>query len=328
MLAFAAGTQAYRPGVENIMDVLQGDLAEELEYQESLTAKVATHPCYSSAAHSQFGRIHVPVARKCNIQCGYCVRKYDCANENRPGVTTQVVSPLEAMQTVQQALDYEPRLKVLGIAGPGDPLANDATLETLHLAKAQFPSLVLCLSTNGLALPDKVDEMAKAGVVGLTITINAIDPEIGGKIYPYIRYKGKTYQGREGFEILSRNQLEGLERAARYGMVIKVNSVLIPGVNDEHLVEVARTVKSLGAYVMNIMPLIPQANFKDVKAPTLKDLTRVRNQCETHLKQFRDCNQCRADAIGVPGEGDISLPSLCSAKFMPRVRQKEGGLQA
>jgi nitrogen fixation protein NifB len=321
LLAKAGGELA--PKIKS-MEALQVGLADELEeLQASLEEKVAKHPCYSGAAHVRYGRIHVPVAPKCNIQCGYCIRKYDCANENRPGVTTKVISPEKAMETIHQALEVEPRLKVLGVAGPGDPLANDATLQTLGMAKEQFPDLVLCLSTNGLALPDKVAEIAKVGVQALTITINAVDPEIGAKIYPFVRYQGKTYQGLEGAEILMRNQLEGLRQAAQLGMVIKVNSVLIPGVNDEHLVEVAKVVKSLGAYVMNVMPLIAQANFKDVTPPTLKELTRVRNLCEPYLKQFRDCNQCRADAIGVPGEGDVSLPGLCSAKFMKRSNRKE-----
>jgi nitrogen fixation protein NifB len=307
------------------MDITQVLFSENNTQQISFETKVAKHPCYSGAAHFKYGRIHVPVARKCNIQCGYCIRKFDCPNENRPGVTTKVVSPVEAMDTIREALVLEPRLKVLGIAGPGDPLANKATLETLMLAHAQFPELVKCTSTNGLMLPDSVEALDKAGVVALTITINAVDPDVGEQIYTHVRYQNKTYRDREAFEILSHNQLTGLEEAAKRGMVVKVNSVMIPGVNDRHLVEVARVVKRLGAYVMNIMPLIPQAKFKDVAAPTTAELNRVRDECEAVIKQFRNCNQCRADAIGVPGEeGCGSAPAAnsdlkmgqCSAKFL------------
>jgi nitrogen fixation protein NifB len=223
------------------------------------------------------------------------------------------------MSTISEALAIEPRLKVLGIAGPGDPLANAATIETLQKVKEFFPNLILCTSTNGLALPDKIEELDKAGVIALTITINAVDPEIGGKIYTHVRYKGKTYKDREGFEILSKNQLEGLREAVKRGMVVKVNSVLIPGVNDKHLVKVARVVKKLGAHVMNIMPLIPQGKFKDTLPPTTEELNRVRDQCDRILKQFRNCNQCRADAIGVPGEegcGSVTTTNMCEAKFL------------
>jgi nitrogen fixation protein NifB len=307
-----------------IEGVVMTDLAQvifsgKFEQQANLVAKVATHPCYSGEAHNKFGRIHVPVAKKCNIQCGYCVRKFDCPNENRPGVTTKVISPDVAMSTIGEALALEPRLKVLGIAGPGDPLANAATIETLVKTKELFPDLILCTSTNGLMLPEKIEELDRAGVIALTITINAVDPEIGGKIYTHVRYKGKTYKDREAFEILSRNQLEGLREAVKRGMVVKVNSVLIPGVNDRHLPRVARVVKDLGAHVMNIMPLIPQGKFKDTLPPTLEELNRVRDQCDRILKQFRNCNQCRADAIGVPGEegcGTVTTTKKCEAKFL------------
>ena len=45
------------------------------------------HPCFNPDVKGKFGRVHLPVAPKCNIQCGYCNRKYDCVNESRPGVT-------------------------------------------------------------------------------------------------------------------------------------------------------------------------------------------------------------------------------------------------
>ena len=52
-------------------------------------AKIAEHPCYSADAHHYFARMHVAVAPACNIQCHYCNRKYDCANESRPGVVSK-----------------------------------------------------------------------------------------------------------------------------------------------------------------------------------------------------------------------------------------------
>lgn len=51
------------------------------------------HPCFQESCHGKYGRIHLPVAPACNIQCAYCDRRYDCANESRPGVTSEVISP-------------------------------------------------------------------------------------------------------------------------------------------------------------------------------------------------------------------------------------------
>ncbi|NEX14978.1 MAG: nitrogen fixation protein NifB, partial [Prosthecochloris sp.] len=50
-----------------------------------MTLSIEKHPCFNDASRHSFGRIHLPVAPKCNIQCNYCNRKFDCLNENRPG---------------------------------------------------------------------------------------------------------------------------------------------------------------------------------------------------------------------------------------------------
>ncbi len=292
---------------------------------QDLAGKVAEHPCYSKDAHFKFGRIHVPVAPRCNIQCNYCTRKFACPNENRPGVTTKVISPDEAVVTIRQAIEKEPRLKILGVAGPGDALENPATLETFEKAGKAFPFLTRCLSTNGLLLPDMIDDIDRVGITTLTITINAVDPDVGAQIYSHVRYKGKTYRGREAFQVLNRNQLEGLRQAAMRGMVIKVNSVLIPGVNDRHLVEVARVVKGLGAFILNVIPMIPLAKFAHIIPPSDEEVNRVRDECAAVIQQFRHCMRCRADAIGVPGEEGCGTPDerttvdaekVCSPKFL------------
>ena len=77
------------------------------------------HPCYNKAASANWGRLHLPVAPNCNIQCNYCNRKYDCANENRPGVTQHVYTPQEAAAFVRKVFDARQDISVVGIAGPG-----------------------------------------------------------------------------------------------------------------------------------------------------------------------------------------------------------------
>lgn len=95
--------------------------------------------------------------------------------------------------------------------------------------------------------------------------------------------------------------MEGLKRAAGYGMTIKVNTVLIPGVNDGQVELIGRRVKELGAFVMNVMPLIPQSDFAGIVPPTPEELETVRSANEKIIGQFKHCRQCRADAVGLIG---------------------------
>ena len=122
----------------------------EVPYDPEQLRKINEHPCYSDKACHAFGRCHVPVAPKCNIQCNYCIRDFDCVNESRPGVTSRVLSPEEALDLVRKVMKEHPYVKVVGIAGPGEPLANPETFEALRLIHTEFPRLIMCISTNGL----------------------------------------------------------------------------------------------------------------------------------------------------------------------------------
>ena len=120
-----------------------------------MNANAERHPCFNHGSAGKYARIHLPVAPDCNIQCNYCNRKCDCVNESRPGVTSAVLSPEEALRYLGRVKEKAPHLAVAGIAGPGDPFADPArTLKTLELIHAAYPDLIFCLSTNGLGLYD------------------------------------------------------------------------------------------------------------------------------------------------------------------------------
>ena len=281
----------------------KGDLTPEI------WAKVKDHPCYSEEAHHHYARMHVAVAPACNIQCNFCNRKYDCSNESRPGVVSERLTPEQAARKALAVASAIPQMTVLGIAGPGDPLANaEKTFKTFALVARSAPDIKLCLSTNGLMLPDYVDRIRALNIDHVTITINMIDPAVGAKIYPWIYYNGKKYTGLEASRILSERQLLGLEMLTARGILCKVNSVMIPGVNDRHLVAVNKAVKARGAFLHNIMPLISAREHGTVfglagqRGPTAQELKALQDCCEGEMNMMRHCRQCRADAVGLLGE--------------------------
>jgi nitrogen fixation protein NifB len=276
---------------------------------EHIRQKVADHPCYSEEAHHHFARMHVAVAPACNIQCHYCNRKYDCANESRPGVVSELLTPEQAVKKTLAVAAAIPQMSVLGIAGPGDPLANPArTFATFRQIAEHAPDIRLCVSTNGLSLPDCVDELQKYNIDHVTITINCVDPDVGAKIYPWIFWKHKRVFGREAVAILIERQQQGLEMLVARGILVKVNSVMIPGVNDEHLKEVSRIVKAKGAFLHNVMPLIAEAEhgtfygLTGQRSPTADELQALQDACAGDMNMMRHCRQCRADAVGLLGE--------------------------
>ncbi|MBO4296845.1 MAG: radical SAM protein [Desulfovibrio sp.] len=278
----------------------------------------ARHPCFSAGAHARWGRVHLPVAPRCNIACGFCDRRYSCLNESRPGVTAGVLAPEEAVElAVRQNRLLQGRLSVAGIAGPGDPLANpEQTLAALELASRRLPGIMLCLSTNGLALPDWVDELVALGVGHLTVTVNAATPRTGARIYLRAEDAGRTLQGEEATSLLLARQREGIGRASALGIAVKVNTVVVPGVNDGEVEAIARQARAWGAGLMNCIPLIPVPGtpLAFCGEPEPGTLQQVRAQAERHLPQMRHCTRCRADACGLLGSSGMlgDLPSAPS----------------
>ncbi len=277
------------------------------------------HPCFNEAAKGSFGRVHLPVAPRCNIKCNYCNRRYDCVNESRPGVTSAVLAPAQAVRYIERVLEKEPRISVAGIAGPGDPFANPVeTMETLRLIRKRFPEMLMCLSTNGLGILPYVEEIARLEVTHVTITVNAVDPEIGQRIYSWVRDGNVVYRGKKGAELLLSRQLEAIARLKELGVTVKVNTIIIPGINDHHVSVVAQRMKELGVDILNCMAMYPNADtpFQDIPEPDCDLMRDIRNEAEAHLPQMRHCTRCRADAVGLLGEdrsGELhSCLSECS----------------
>lgn len=291
----------------------------------ALWEKVKRHPCYSVEAHHFFARMHVAVAPRCNIQCHYCNRKFDCTNESRPGVVSERLTPEEAERKVLAVAARMPQLSVVGIAGPGDALANAAaTFETCERIAARLPDVSLCLSTNGLALSEHIDAIKARNIGHLTITLNALDPQIAAQIYGWIVIDRKRYAGVDAARILLDRQIDGLKAAVAAGLLVKVNSVLIPGINDRHLREVNAEVRRLGAFLHNIMPLISDPahgtyfGLSGQRGPTPEELRAVQEAVSGGARLMMHCRQCRADAVGLLGDdcgsefGRASAPPAAS----------------
>ena len=288
-----------------------------------MSLQIENHPCFNDASRHKFGRIHLPVAPKCNIQCNYCNRKFDCMNENRPGVTSRILSPLQAIHYLEQALVLSPNIAVVGIAGPGDPFANpDETMETLRLVRAKYPEMLLCLATNGLELLPYIDELAELKVSHVTITINAIDPEIGAEIYAWVRYKKKMYRDVEAARVLIANQLESLKKLKEAGITAKVNSIIIPDINDTHVIAVASKVAELGADILNCLPYYSTTEtvFENIQEPSLEMVAEIQTATSEYLPQMKHCARCRADAVGIIGElnNEAMMQKLAEAAALPK----------
>jgi nitrogen fixation protein NifB len=270
-----------------------------------MTLDLTGHPCFNEAARKTAARIHLPVAPRCNVQCNFCDRRFDCLNESRPGVTSAVLTPQQAVYYLDRALERSPAIHVAGIAGPGDPFATpQETLETLRLVRNRYPKMLLCVASNGLEVAAHAAELARLQVSHVTLTVNAIDPEIGARIYAWVRAGIRVLRGVEAAAALLERQRAAIVALKRHGITVKINTIVMPGINDQHTAEVAREVAASGADIMNCIPVYPVAGtlFEGLAELDRGKLAELRQGTAEFLPQMQHCTRCRADAVGLLGE--------------------------
>lgn len=277
-----------------------------------------------TASHTH-GRIHLPVAPKCNIQCNYCNRKTDCPNESRPGVTSTVLKPTQALEYLGKAIQHDPRISVAAIAGPGDAFANpEETMATLRGIRELYPHLVACLSTNGLNVLPYVQELQDLGVSYVTMTINAVDPIILSEVYSWVRFNRRTYRGVAAAQLLLERQMEALEAMKSRGFTVKVNTVVLPGINDHHIPALAKQLSAFKIDRMNLIPVLQNENtfFEEVIPPTAEHLDEIRKEVALYVPLMTHCNRCRSDAAGLLGQDDPEFQKLLRDASQPLAADK------
>ena len=266
---------------------------------------VRRHPCLAQGPGPRSGRLHLPVSPACNLACRYCLRAFN-EGEVRPGVSRGILAVEDVPGVLERALALCPELAVVGIAGPGDTLATDHAIRAFRIVHDLQPGLIKCLSTNGLLLEERLPRLLSVGVSTVTVTVNSIRPATVNRITPTVSLWGIRLEGEEGARLLVDRQRAGIRAAAAVGLLVKVNMVLIPGINDGEVGETAEAMKQDGVSVFNLIPLLPQGEFAGRPAPDCAGLGAARLEAERHLPVFRHCQHCRADAVGIPGRTELA----------------------
>jgi nitrogen fixation protein NifB len=225
-----------------------------------------------------------------------------------------LLSPEQAADYVDDVVAADPSIRVVGIAGPGDPLAQAAkTLKTLELVRSRHPDMLLCVATNGLALPQNAAALAELRVSHVTVTMCAVDPSISASVYAWIRDGEETLRGPAAAERLLQAQRAGIRALVSAGVLVKVNSIVVPGVNEHHIESIAREAAELGASRFNCIAMrpVPSTPFGSLEEPSRELIHALRAECAQYLPQMQHCSRCRADAVGrighVPSEEQLVL---------------------
>jgi nitrogen fixation protein NifB len=142
--------------------------------------------------------------------------------------------------------------------------------------------------------------MRDIGVGFVTVTMNAISPEVASNIYEYVEFNKTIFTGVEAGKVIIEQQLHGLRLLNELGIESKINSVAIKSINEHEIPEISKTVAKFGCMFGNIIPLIPVEGTAFSKHPVIShsELSQLKNESKQYLKQIHHCQRCRADAAG------------------------------
>ena len=208
----------------------------------------------------KFGReinyLRLSVTDLCNLRCRYCMPEEGVPKKDHAAMLTEdeMILAVEAAASLGIT-----KLRITG----GEPLVKKNILSICRRA-ARVPGIrEVCMTTNGLRLPELAVPLREAGVRRLNISLDTLDPD---------KYAQITRCG-----VLS-DALAGIHAALKAGFEkIKLNAVLIGGFNDDEIEEMAKLTLRypLDMRFIELMPMGENGFGKEAYLPYTEVLRRL-----------------------------------------------------
>ena len=243
----------------------------------------------------RFGReinyLRLSVTDLCNLRCRYCMPEEGVPKKDHVAMLTEdeMILAVEAAASLGIT-----KLRITG----GEPLVKKNILSICRRA-AQVPGIrEVCMTTNGIRLPELAVPLREAGVRRLNISLDTLD----GEKYTQITRCGHLSEA-----------LAGIHAALEAGFEkIKLNAVLIGGFNDDEIEELAAlTLKyPLDMRFIELMPMGEIGFGKEAYLPYTEVLRRL-----PKLEPLAEDGGA-ARLYRLPGaQGNVGLISPVSAHF-------------
>lgn len=186
--------------------------------------------------------MRLSVTELCNLRCQYCMPEEGVCKKMHEEILTEE----EMIQAVQIAASLGvTKLRITG----GEPLVKRNIVSICRKAASVQGIKKVCLTTNGILLPELAIPLREAGVSRINISLDTLDESR----YAYITRKGSLTKA-----------LRGLDAALSAGFdKVKINTVLIGGFNDDEIKELAELTKKYPVDVrfIELMPMLGGNQF-------------------------------------------------------------------
>ena len=201
--------------------------------------------------------LRISVTDKCNLRCRYCMPEDGVCKKDHADMLTEdeIITAVEAAA----ALGIN-KIRITG----GEPLVKKNIVSICRRAAAVEGIREVCLTTNGILLPQLAGPLKEAGVTRLNLSLDTLDPEK----YAYITRIGRMDAFRAGLDAAF---AVGFEK-------IKINAVLIGGFNDNEIGDMAELTKQypIDVRFIELMPMYDSGDFGlDAYLPYSKVLEKL-----------------------------------------------------
>jgi cyclic pyranopterin phosphate synthase len=163
--------------------------------------------------------LRISITDHCNLKCYYCTPFSGRDHLSR----TQILSYEEMLKVAKAAAHCGiTKIRITG----GEPLVRKGVVEFCRMLSEIDGLKSLALTTNGIYLEEMAEPLFDAGVRRINISLDTLRPERFEKITGYNRLP---------------RVLAGIRRAEQIGMQpIKINTVVMRGINDDEIEDLAR----------------------------------------------------------------------------------------
>ncbi len=214
----------------------------------------------------RWGRIatdlRISLIDKCNLRCIYCM----------PAEGLEWLPKNNLLTSAEIARLADIAIRELGVEEirftGGEPLVRADLVDIIGRIHREHPTIPLAITTNGIGLEKRAQALADAGLSRINVSLDTICPETFAEL---------TRRDKLG------SVLKGIDGAAAAGLKpIKINAVLMPGINDAQAPELLRWALD-GGYQLRFIEQMPlDADHKWTREGTIT-AAQIRTMLSEHF---------------------------------------------
>ncbi|KAF4624421.1 hypothetical protein G7Y89_g13748 [Cudoniella acicularis] len=235
----------------------------------------------------QHNYLRISLTEKCNLRCLYCMPEEGVPQSPPRELLTTPEIYLLSSTFVSQGVT---KIRLTG----GEPTVRRDILPLMHqVGSLRSQGLQeLCITTNGISLHRKLDSMVEAGLTGVNLSLDTLDP-----------FQFQIMTRRKGFEAVMKSIERILEmNRLGAGIKLKINCVVMRGLNEREIipfVELGRE-QDLEVRFIEYMPFDGNKWSQGKMLPYREMLDMIRAKYPT-LRKVQDHKNDTSKTYEIPG---------------------------